>query len=334
LQELGYSKVREYRGGLVDWTEAGEPTENVTDSASDAASAPDPAADIPATPQLAVSPDGTIGRGPARTSAMRRFDNSLLDLVQQRSTLQLFLIWIGTILLSGACFWLGALMGYRGLVEAGRPIQANLNGFGSALYFSFVTATSIGYGDIVPVGGARVIAVIEAISALLIFGAVVAKFVSRRQDELMLEIHRVTFEERLDRVETNLHMVISELLSITAMCESKAPQNRIGTRLESAVILFLGELRTTRDLLYQPRLMVEEGVLAGILATLASAMNVLAELLALLPPEFSRSQPLTITLGRLAALAEEICGDCVPHSYTPRLVFWMDRIQATAKRIR
>ncbi len=135
------------------------------------------------------------------------------------------------------------------------------------------------------------IAVAEAITALLIFGAVVAKFVSHRQEELVSEIHRVTFEDRLDRIETNLHMVISELLAITAMTETKAPLNRINTRLESAVILFSGELRTTRDLLYQPRLLVEEGVLAAILATLASAMNVLAELLTLMPPEFARSQP-------------------------------------------
>ena len=265
---------------------------------------------------------------------MRRLDKSVLDLVQQRSTLQLFMIWLAMILLTGLAYWLGTLLGEHGLVEAGRPVDADLNGFASALYFSFVTATSIGYGDIVPVGIARVVAVAEAITGLLIFGAVVAKFVSHRQEELMSEIHRVTFEERLDRIETNLHMVVSELLAITAMVEAKAPLNRVTTRLESGVILFVSELRTTRDLLYQPRLMVEEGVLAGILATLASAMNVLAELLALLPPEFSRSQPLTITLERVSGLAEEVCGDCVPHSYTPRLVFWMDRIQATAKRIR
>ena len=74
--------------------------------------------------------------------------------------------------------------------------------------------------------------------------------------------------------------------------------------------------------------------MAGILATLASGLNVLADLLACLPPEFSRSEPLTITLDRLTGLAEEICGECVPHTYTPRLVFWMDRIQATARRIK
>lgn len=265
---------------------------------------------------------------------MRRLDKSVLDLVQQRSTLQLFLIWIGAILLSALAYWLGALVGEHGLVEAGRPVGADLSGFASALYFSFVTATSIGYGDIVPVGIARVLAVAEAISALLIFGAVVAKFVSHRQEELVSEIHRVTFEERLDRVETNLHMVISELLSLTSMCETKAPVNRIATRLESAGLLFLGELRTTRDLLYQPRLAVEEGVLGAILATLSSALGVLSDLLTCLPPDFSRSQPLTITLERISILAKEICGECVPHSYTPRLVFWMDRIQATAQRIK
>jgi hypothetical protein len=331
LHELGYSNVRDYRGGIADWVQSGEPTESVSDTA---AAQLDPAPAILAGPPLATSPDGVVGRGPARLSRMRRFDNTVLELVQRRSTLQLFLIWIGAILLSGSCFWLGALMGEHGLVEGGRPLGADLHGFTSALYFSFVTATSIGYGDILPIGGARVIAVAEAITALLIFGAVVAKFVSHRQEELVSEIHRFTFEERLDRVETNLHMVISEILSITAMCEAKAPLNRISTRLESAGLLFLGELRTTRDLLYQPRLVVEEGVLGAILATLASALSVLADLLACLPPEFSRSQPFTITLERLTGLADEICGECVPHAYTPRLVFWMDRIQATARRIK
>ncbi len=331
LHELGYSNVRDYRGGIADWVESGEPTESATETPPPE---PDPHATIPLGPPLTASPDGVVGRGPARLSRMGRFDKSLLDLVQQRSTFQLFALWIGTILLSGFCFWLGALIGKSGLVEAGRPVGADLEGFASALYFSFVTATSIGYGDVLPVGFARVIAVTEAIAALLIFGAVVAKFVSHRQEELMSEIHRVTFEERLDRVETNLHMVISELLSITSMCEAKAPLNRVSTRLESAAILFFGELRTTRDLLYQPRLMVEEGVLAGILATLASALNVLADLLAMLPPEFSRSQPFEITLGRLTGIAKEICGECVPHTYTPRLVFWMDRIQATAQRLK
>lgn len=31
--------------------------------------------------------------------------------------------------------------------------------------------------------------------------------------------------------------------------------------------------------------------------------------------------------------AEDICGNCVPHAYTPRLNFWIDRTQDTSHRI-
>jgi hypothetical protein len=332
LHDLGYTNVRDYRGGIADWVESGEPTESARVTIAERTEIK---TTMPLGPPLTVSPDGEIGRAPARVPQMRGFDRPILELVHQRSTVQLFLIWIAMILLSGLGYWLGALVGARGLIEAGRPIVGDLNGFVSAIYFSFVTATSIGYGDIVPVGFARVIAVIEAISALLLFGAIVAKFVSHRQDELVSEIHRITFDERLDRVQTNLHVVISELLSIATICETpSASVSRFTARLESALLLFQGELRTIHDLLYQPRLVVEEGVLAGILAELASALNVFTQVLECLPANFSRSQPFEITLQAVTRLSQEICGECVPHSYTPRLVYWMDRIKATAERIK
>lgn len=142
-------------------------------------------------------------------------------------------------------------------------------------------------------------------------------------------------DERLDRVQSNLHVVISELLSLSSICEaSMMPLQRVSIRLDSAVLLFLAELRTTHDLLYQARLLVEEAVLGSILANLSSALEVLAQLLACLPASFARSQPLKIALGNLTRLAEDICGSCVPHDCTPRLVFWMDRTQDTSRRIR
>lgn len=329
LQELGYSNVRDYRGGLADWVESGGSLE----TAVGAVSPPERQAP-PVGPRLVVSPDGRAGRGPARVSRDRRWNDSVLGLTDRLSTYQLFLVWLGTVVLCGFGYWIDAFIGEHGLVQAGSPVGADLRGLVTSLYFSFVTATSLGYGDVVPVGIARVLAIVEAVAALLIFGAVVAKFVSHRQDELVREIHRVTFDERLDRVQSNLHVVISELLAINSLCEARAmPLQRIATRLDSAVLLFLGELRTTHDLLYQPRLLVEEGVLGSILANLASALDVLAELLACLPSEFARSQPFELALGNLTRLADDICGSCVPHAYTPRLTFWMDRIQNTSRRI-
>ena len=247
LHELGYTNVRDYRAGIADWVESGEPTESVAQAAPE----PNPSAAMLAGPPLAVGPDGHVGRVPARLSpnasmgqlgtgagptTLRLTAIPYLD--RNRPTVRRRVL---------AC-------------SASRQARAG-RGRLTGCYFSFITATTIGYGDIVPVGIARWIAVAEAVTALLIFGAVVAKFVSHRQEELTSEIQRVTFEERLDRVQTNLHMVISELLSITAMCEAQAPLNGIGTRLDSSALIFLGEMRSIHDLLYQPRLVVEEGVL-------------------------------------------------------------------------
>jgi rhodanese-related sulfurtransferase len=331
LNQLGYPNVRDYRAGLADWIEAGETTESAP-----AAAVSDPLEDltIPAGPPLEVSATGEVGRVPARQAQMRRLDNSVLGLIQSLSTLQLFLVWLGMVMLCGLGFWLGALVGAHGLREAGAPLEADLHGLGGAIYFSFVTATSVGYGDVLPVGFARVIAVIEAIGALLMFGAVIAKLVSHRQDQLVQEIHRITFEERLDRVQTNLHTVISDLISVREMCEAGASASGINARIDSAALIFLGEMRTIHDLLYQPRLTVEERDLAAILANLASALVVLSELLMHLPAGFVRSEPLVISLGQIAQLAEEICSDCLPYEYTPRLKFWMDRIQGSARRIK
>jgi len=320
--------VRDYRGGLADWVESGGPLERTAEAIPAELSAP------PAGPRLTLSPDGLAGEGQARVLSRLQWNDSIAGLVDRLSTLQLFLVWIGTILLCGIGYWLAALLGEHGLREANQPVGTGIRGLASALYFSFVTGTSVGYGDVLPVGIGRPIAIVEAVAALLIFGAVVAKFVSHRQDQLVGEIHRITFDERLDRVQSNLHVVISELLELTSLCETPTvPLRRVGTRLHSAVWLFLSELRTTHELLYQPRLQVEEIVLASILGNLASALDVLAELMTCLPAEFTRTEHLEIALGSLTRTAEDICGNCVPHEYTPRLVFWMDRIQETARRI-
>ena len=69
-------------------------------------------------------------------------------------------------------------------------VKADGQGFVTAIYFSFVTALSIGYGDVVPLGLFRIVAIVEGAAGLLIFGCVISKLVSRRQEELTEEIHQ------------------------------------------------------------------------------------------------------------------------------------------------
>jgi hypothetical protein len=169
---------------------------------------------------------------------------------------------------------------------------------------------------------------------LLIFGLLIAKFVSYRQEMLVREIHSVTFEERLDRVQTNLHLVVSELLAIAVLCDDGAARlERLAPRLETTTLVFTSELHAIHELLYNPRWMPDEAVLGAILANLASALNTLGEVLTCLPLSLRHSPALSTGLQTLSALANDICADCVPQVYAPALTAWMDRIQQAARAI-
>jgi hypothetical protein len=203
------------------------------------------------------------------------------------------------------------------------------------LYFSAVTATSVGYGDIVPTGVARVLAIGEGISGLILFGCVVSKFVSRRQEALIAEIHHIAFEERLGRVRTNLLLVRAELQATARLCEGQdmAPREAL-SRVESAAMVFVGELQSVHDLLYRPQESPDEAVLEAILAGLASVFREFLELLACVnAPRSDRPAAMVASLAAMSRLAREICGDCVPKEFARPLRTWMDQIQRMAGEV-
>ena len=323
LRALGYTNVRHYRGGMADWTEAGGPVERLA--------APISTVDLVA--RLATTPQDRLRFQPLSVPR-QQWGSGLLDVIERQPTSRLFLAWLVMVVLCGGVYWLAGLAPHHGLLARDTPVDASLRGLATALYFSFVTATSVGYGDVVPVGAVRILAITEAVAGLLIFGAVVAKFVSRRQEELVYQIHRITFEERLDRVQMYLHLVLAELQAIAAMCDDGATRPaHVGVRLESVALVFSGELRVIRDLLYRPHQMPGEPVLGAILANLAASLRELSELLNCLPAGFSRSPTLDATLKTLVRVADDICAECVPQVYAPALTVWMDRIQETARGI-
>ncbi|MBU6427777.1 MAG: hypothetical protein KGR26_02080, partial [Cyanobacteria bacterium REEB65] len=148
-------------------------------------------------------------------------------------------LWLAMVLVCGTLYWLtGFSMG--GLEQHGQALPTGKSGFLAALYFSFVTALSIGYGDIVPVGIVRALAIVEGALGLLVFGGVVSKFVSRRQEQLIAEIHLTTFMDRIARVRTNLHMVLSELHALFGLCIGGGlPSERVLVRAESVALVLL-----------------------------------------------------------------------------------------------
>jgi potassium channel LctB len=242
--------------------------------------------------------------------------------------------WLGMIVIFGIIYWLAGIgMGW-GLQAGSVEVHPDLSGFATAMYFSFVTALSIGYGDVIPVGPLRILAVSEGIAGLLVFGCVISKLVSRRQEELTAEIHRTTFEDRLDRVRTNLHLVFSDLGSVQQLqAEQGALPQQVLRRLESTVRVFRGELQTIHDLLYKSHIEPDEDTLESILANLLICLQSLVELSESCPEENDESANLDAALHGIGNLAKEICGECVPRVYAPALKGAMDQIQSLAERL-
>jgi potassium channel LctB len=312
LESMGYRNLRYYIGGMAEWVESGSPVEKLE-------------------PETAMLRTGQTVQPPiSHKSSWTGF----LDLLAGWPLERLVGFWLGMIVVFGVVYWVAGIGIGWGLQAGNVAVKPDLEGLGTAIYFSFVTALSIGYGDVVPVGWARVLAIVEGAIGLLVFGSVVSKLVSRHQEELVDETHRIAFEARLGRVRTNLHLVLSDLQTIESLCSEPGMRpERIQPRLESAVAIFDGELRAIHDLLYRPQQMPEEKLLESILANLAASLQELGDLLLCMPPGHRASVTLRSNLGSLRTLANEICGECVPRAYAPDLKAWMDRIQEQGRRL-
>ncbi len=313
LRDLGYPHVRHYAGGMQEWIEQGGRLEGAASLAR---------------PEAVAASRGTA---PRRSS---RWLGSPLARLADLPFSALLGLWLQMVLGCGLAYWALGLARPPGLIEVGTPVPATLEGLASSIYFSFVTATSIGFGDVVPVGAARLLAILEGAAGLLLFGCVISKLVSRRQEELIEEIHHIAFEDRLGRVRTNLHLVLSELQSLAAECSANAPPPPgLQPRMESAAMVFSGELRAIHELLFRPQQEPAEEALEAILASLDAALRALCDLMECRPDAAKRSGLLTSNLRSIRRLASEICGECVPKQYAPELTLWMDRIQELSRRL-
>ena len=312
LQALGYQRLRYYRGGMSDWTKSGAPVEKKASASP--------------------FPEGAANRNLSAPLSRLSWAKAL-DVLGQWSIDRLGFFWLAMIVVLGVIYWsAGIEMGYA-LQSSGSPVRPDLDGLITAIYFSFVTALSIGYGDVVPVGVIRILAIAEGAAGLLIFGCLVSKLVSRRQEALVEETHRIAFEDRLDRVRTNLHLVLSDLDAILEISDKRSVlAERALRRLESTVRVFSGELQTIHDLLYRASLLPDEQPIESILVNLAVCLRELVELLS---HSNKKDRPVALesNLHSISALAEEICGECVPRAYAPDLKQWMDQIQELARKI-
>lgn len=314
LKELGYSNVRRFEDGLAGWRENDGPLEQRA---------------------------GTKAAGVSINSKKRIGFSPRLQLLERSSFVTLLGVWLGMVLVFGIVYAAAPVLLGAGLKEEGRLLGESLPDIMTAIYFSFVTATSVGFGDVVPVGPIRILAVLESGLALLLFGVIVTKLVYNRQEDLIEQIHQIAFEDRLARVRTNLHFVLMELQQIEAECKDRAfAPERVLPRIESAIMVFVGELQSIHDLLCRPHEGPLEPVLESMFANLAANLRQLRELLDRSPEgsdptdsfaALAFNAVLSPHLKSIHRMVTGICSECVPREYAPELKYWLDQIQTLAR---
>lgn len=198
LRALGYSRVREFAGGMEEWTERGGRVERA------AAGAPPP-------------------RPAGKPARLARFSPAAAFTWASDQPLRiLFDIWLAIGALFAIAYWAAAGLAGGGLAAGTVPVARDLAGLGSAFGFSFAMALSASYGEIAAMGWMRYAALVETALCLVLFSALVSRILGARQEALLSEVHRLTFENRLGRVRTNLHLVLAELGEISGDCANPA----------------------------------------------------------------------------------------------------------------
>ena len=116
-------------------------------------------------------------------------------------------------------------------VKVGDDIPADF-GFTSALYFSIVTISSLGYGDLRPVGLSRFLASVQVILGLSSMGVMIAALTSRRLSHLVSRLFVSDARKRLaelsaafDDLEVKFGLLLRDISCVYAPTPAPVPEN-------------------------------------------------------------------------------------------------------------
>jgi rhodanese-related sulfurtransferase len=294
LSEMGYQHVTLFPGGVEEWTASGRKLVRHLESAT-------------------------------RSEGRHR----VAQFVDSLTIRQWFSLWFAMILSCASMYWLGGLTPWPGLAQNGELIRSDWYGFADCLYFSVVTATTVGYGDIVPRSiWARALASTEAMGGMLLVGAVISRLLSAQQEKLLQDTHDLAFHERLGRMQTSLHLLIPEFQDLeTLHLGGKIERSKIELRLSSGAMMLVRDLKIINELLTGRVGTADQGALELLLVTLNSALQAYLEVLSLV-----KSAPTQVTT-QLSRVISEICSACMPAESIAEMKEILQRTELLAAQI-
>ncbi|HYD04006.1 MAG TPA: potassium channel family protein [Alphaproteobacteria bacterium] len=148
----------------------------------------------------------------------------------------------------------------------GESLTANANGFANSIYFSFITALTIGYNDIVPLGYSKLLVILEAIFSAALFALLIAKIASI---EIKHQVEELSFEESTNSAVSELYIFRSDIRNIS---ESVKMSKKVNSEVRnfdqslSTLVLALTDLDNATSNL-SPEKKKEAGLRIGLIAS-------------------------------------------------------------------
>jgi potassium channel LctB len=140
---------------------------------------------------------------------------------------QLFTVWFIIILSMGFVYYYSAdANNYLAYTKS----SSNVN-LVDSIYFSFITATSTGYGDVVPIGINKLFSIIEVIFSLGLFAIATSKLIGIKQETILNEIYEISFSEKINRIISSLYLFRIDLNKVMNKIESEKLKKREVTEI-------------------------------------------------------------------------------------------------------
>lgn len=137
--------------------------------------------------------------------------------------LNIFVIWTTVIVIFGIVYYLSS--GNSSFLYYSNNKEKVINLIDN-VYFSFVAATTAGFGDIVPSGFFKIITIIELIFGLLLLAFVTSKLVSIKQDAILNELYETSFNEKIYKIRSSLLLFRQNISKIINKIEEKTIRKR------------------------------------------------------------------------------------------------------------
>jgi len=190
-----------------------------------------------------------------------------------------------------------------------------VNNLLDAIYFSFITILTTGYGDIVPHGLIRALAAIEGLVGWILFGIIVYKVVTVKEDEILKEIHHLSNDQYLSRVRNYLFISNTNLIRFIKRVESKKLRGEeaiyelgvISTTLRSNVEDATRFICRSKNSISNE---IDKEELVLLIENVKNCTSGLMKAIKLLPKTYSKNEYLMENISKIVHAGENIYSSC------------------------